>query len=35
MSKKEGSMYSERLYIPIVLGRISTSLNSVETFQQV
>ena len=32
MSKEEGSMYSERLYISIILGRISTSSNSVESF---
>ena len=33
MTKEEGSMYSERLHIPVVLGRISTSANSVEMFQ--
>ena len=35
MSKEEGSMYSERLHIPIVLGRMSTSASSVEMFQQI
>ena len=31
MSKEEGSMYRERLHIPVVLGRMSTSSNSVES----
>ena len=34
MSKEEESMYSERLHIPMVLGRMSTSASSVEMFQQ-
>ena len=33
MSKEEGSMYREGLHIPMVLGRMSTSSNSVETFR--
>ena len=33
MSKKEGSIYSERLHILMVLGRISTSASSVKMFQ--
>ena len=33
MSKEEGSMYRERLYILMILGRMSTSANSVEMFQ--
>ena len=33
MSKEEGSMYRERLHISIILGRMSTSANSVETFR--
>ena len=33
MSKEEGSMYRGKLHIPIILGRINTSSNSVETFQ--
>ena len=32
MSKKEESMYSKRLYILKILGRISTSLISVKAF---
>ena len=34
ISKKEESIYRKRLYILMVLGRISTSLNSVESFNR-
>ena len=33
ISKKEGLYTVERLHIPMVLGRMSTSSNSVEAFQ--
>ena len=33
ISKKEGLCIVERLYIPVILGRISTSSNSVKAFQ--
>ena len=33
ISKKEESIYRERLYILIILDRISISLNSVKAFQ--
>ena len=33
MSKEEGLCTVERLHIPVVLVRMSTSSNSVETFQ--
>ena len=35
MSKEEGSMYMERLHIPMILGRMGTSQASVETFQHI
>ena len=35
MSKEEGSMYRRKLHIPMVLGRMSTSSNSVEMFQHI
>ena len=33
MSKEEGSIYRRKSYISMILGRISTSANSVEMFQ--
>ena len=33
MSKEEESIYRERLYILMILGRIDTSLNSIKAFQ--
>ena len=33
ISKEEESIYRKRVYILIILGRISTSSNSVKTFQ--
>ena len=34
ISKEEGLCIVEKLYIPMVLGRMGTSSSSVETFQQ-
>ena len=34
MSKEEGSMYRRKLHIPMILGRMGTSSNNIEMFQQ-